>query len=95
LPRAVWGAAFAHAGIGIALMGIVCETTWNTEYIGTMKAGDSVVVAGYQLTLEGLVQQQGPNYRETAAPFDVRSHGERIANRNNLFPYSRELINRL
>jgi cytochrome c-type biogenesis protein CcmF len=79
LPRAVWGAAFAHAGIGIALMGIVCETTWNTEYIGTMKAGDAVVVAGYQLTLEGLLQQQGPNYRETAAPFDVRSHGERIA----------------
>jgi hypothetical protein len=29
-------------------------------------------------------------------PSDERtSHGERIANRNNLFPYSRELINQL
>jgi cytochrome c-type biogenesis protein CcmF len=79
LPRAAWGSAFAHAGIGIALIGIVCETTWNTEYIGTMKADDTTIVAGYQLTLEGLIQQQGPNYRETAAPFTVRSEGERIA----------------
>jgi cytochrome c-type biogenesis protein CcmF len=79
LPRAAWGAAFAHAGIGIALIGIVCETTWNTEYIGTMKAGDVAAVAGYQLTLDGLIQEQGPNYRETVAPFTVMEQGERIA----------------
>ena len=36
LPRSAWGTMFAHAGIGVALIGIVCETTWNTEYIGTM-----------------------------------------------------------
>ncbi|MEY9207095.1 cytochrome c-type biogenesis protein CcmF [Bradyrhizobium elkanii] len=39
LPRATWGTAFAHAGLGVALIGIVCETTWNSEYIGAMKAG--------------------------------------------------------
>src|SRR5262249_48484724 len=69
LPRAAWGSAFAHAGIGIALIGIVCETTWNTEYIGTMKAGDVAIVGGYEFRLQGLNQVQGPNYRETAAPF--------------------------
>src|SRR3954462_10551051 len=37
LPRSTWGTAFAHAGVGMALIGIVCETTWNREYIGTMK----------------------------------------------------------
>ena len=26
-----WGTAFAHAGVGVALIGIVCETTWNTR----------------------------------------------------------------
>ncbi|MFX9722033.1 cytochrome c-type biogenesis CcmF C-terminal domain-containing protein, partial [Acinetobacter baumannii] len=31
LPRSTWGSAFAHAGLGIALIGIVCETTWNSE----------------------------------------------------------------
>ena len=40
LPRATWGTAFAHAGVGVALIGIVCETTWNSEYIGTMKPND-------------------------------------------------------
>ena len=79
LPRSVWGTAFAHAGIGVALIGIVCETTWNSEYIGTMKSGDAISVAGYQMTLEGLIQQQGPNYRELVAPFTVRLDGERLA----------------
>jgi cytochrome c-type biogenesis protein CcmF len=78
LPRSTWGTAFAHAGLGVALIGIVCETTWNTEYIGTMKPGDSVPVAGYQLTLEGLLQQQGPNYRELVAPFTVNVDGRRL-----------------
>ena len=79
LPRSVWGTAFAHAGIGVALIGIVCETTWNSEYIGTMKPGDAISVAGYQMTLEGLIQQQGPNYRELVAPFTVGLDGERLA----------------
>jgi len=79
LPRSVWGTAFAHAGIGVALIGIVCETTWNSEYIGTMRPGDAISVAGYQMTLEGLIQQQGPNYRELVAPFTVRLDGERLA----------------
>ena len=79
LPRSVWGTAFAHAGIGVALIGIVCETTWNSEYIGTMKPGDAISIAGYQMTLEGLIQQQGPNYRELVAPFTVRLDSKRLA----------------
>jgi cytochrome c-type biogenesis protein CcmF len=67
---------FAHAGVGIALIGIVCETTWNSEYIATMKRGDTAVIAGYQLMLDGVLQQQGPNYREMAAQFSVRLDGE-------------------
>jgi len=79
LPRSVWGTVFAHAGLGIALIGIVCETTWNTEHIGTMKAGDSVNVAGYELKLEGLTPRPGPNYRELAASFSVSLDGEPLS----------------
>jgi cytochrome c-type biogenesis protein CcmF len=79
LPRSAWGTTFAHVGIGVALIGIVCETTWNSEYIGTMKANDSVPIAGYQLTLDGLTQRQGPNYRELAAVFTVARDGERLS----------------
>jgi cytochrome c-type biogenesis protein CcmF len=91
LPRSAWGTAFAHAGLGVALIGIVCETTWNTEYIGTMKPGDAVPVAGYQLTLEDLLQQQGPNYRELVAPFIVNVDGRRLT---TLMPSKRSFTTR-
>jgi cytochrome c-type biogenesis protein CcmF len=79
LPRSAWGTAFAHAGIGIALIGIVCETTWNSEYIATMKPENVAPVAGYELQLLGVTQAQGPNYREQVATFTVKLDGQRIA----------------
>jgi cytochrome c-type biogenesis protein CcmF len=70
---------FAHAGVGVALIGIVCETTWNSEYIRSMKPGDAARVAGYELKLEGIAQRQGPNFRETVAEFGVRLDGRPVA----------------
>jgi cytochrome c-type biogenesis protein CcmF len=78
LPRSAWGTAFAHAGIGVALMGIVCETTWNSEYIGTMTPNAVVPLAGYQFKLDGLTQRQGPNYREMVAAFTVSLDGAKL-----------------
>jgi cytochrome c-type biogenesis protein CcmF len=78
LPRATWGTAFAHAGVGVALTGIVCETTWNTEYIGSMMPSDVAKVAGYQLRLDDVTQRQGPNFREMIAQFTVSLDGEKL-----------------
>ena len=78
LPRSAWGTAFAHAGLGVALIGIVCETTWNSEYIATMKPNEVANVAGYELKLDGLTQRQGPNYREMIAQFTVSLDGEAL-----------------
>jgi cytochrome c-type biogenesis protein CcmF len=75
LPRSTWGAAFAHAGIGVALIGIVCETTWNSEYIGTLKPSEGAQLAGYSLRLDNVTQRQGPNYREQIAQFSVSLNG--------------------
>jgi cytochrome c-type biogenesis protein CcmF len=79
LPRSTWGTMFAHAGVGIALIGIVCETTWNSEYIGSMKPGDVAKLAGYELKLTDVAQRQGPNFREMVAQFAVSLDGERLA----------------
>ncbi|MDE2331718.1 MAG: heme lyase NrfEFG subunit NrfE, partial [Bradyrhizobium sp.] len=76
LPRSSWGTVFAHAGVGIALIGIVCETTWNSEYIGSMKANDVAHVAGYALKFDGVTQRQGPNFREAVAKFEVSLDGK-------------------
>ncbi|QIG98791.1 MULTISPECIES: heme lyase CcmF/NrfE family subunit [unclassified Bradyrhizobium] len=79
LPRATWGTAFAHAGLGVALIGIVCETTWNSEYIGAMKPDDVARVAGYELRLDGVNARQGPNYREMVAQFTVTRDGDKLS----------------
>jgi len=79
LPRSAWGTAFAHAGLGVALIGIVCETTWNSEYIATMKQNEVAHIAGYDVKLDGLFQRQGPNYREMIAEFNVSRDGEMLS----------------
>jgi cytochrome c-type biogenesis protein CcmF len=78
LPRSTWGTAFAHAGLGVALLGIVCETTWNSERIASIRTGEVVEVGGYQAKLEGVIQRQGPNYREQVARFSVLRDGSPI-----------------
>ncbi|MCK1615853.1 heme lyase CcmF/NrfE family subunit [Bradyrhizobium sp. 159] len=79
LPRSAWGTTLAHAGLGVALIGIVCETTWNSEYIATMKQSDVAHVAGYDVKLDRLFQRQGPNYREMIAEFNVSRDGETLS----------------
>jgi cytochrome c-type biogenesis protein CcmF len=91
LPRSSWGTMFAHAGIGVALIGIVCETTWNSENIRTMKPGDVTSIAGYSLKLDSLTPRQGPNYRETAARFIVLLDGKEI---NVMTPSKRNFTTR-
>ena len=78
LPRSTWGTAFAHAGVGVALIGIVCETTWNSEYIGTLKPNDVAKLAGYELKLDDVTQLQGQNFREMLAKFTINRGGEKI-----------------
>jgi cytochrome c-type biogenesis protein CcmF len=79
LPRSSWGTVFAHAGVGVALIGIVCETTWNSEYIGSMKPNDVAHVAGYELKLDDMTQRQGPNFREMVARFEVSLDGRHLS----------------
>jgi cytochrome c-type biogenesis protein CcmF len=74
LPRSTWGTAVAHFGIAVTLFGIVCQT-WASERIVALKATQTVALADYDLTFDGMVQHAGPNFRELAAKFTVRSGG--------------------
>jgi cytochrome c-type biogenesis protein CcmF len=76
LPRSAWGTALAHFGLGVTLLGIVGETGWSAEKIMTIKPGDVVALRHYELTFEGLVPREGPNYRELTAKFTVRRGGD-------------------
>ncbi len=79
LPRSAWGTAFAHFGIGMTLLGIVAVTAWGSERIAEIRVGDSLDIAHYRLTLDGLFNRIGPNYRDLVGHFTVRrTNGELI-----------------
>jgi cytochrome c-type biogenesis protein CcmF len=76
LPRSAWGATFAHFGLGITLLGVIGETQWSLERIAELKPGQSIAIRRYDLHFDGVTARQGPNYRELAAHFTVRRHGD-------------------
>jgi cytochrome c-type biogenesis protein CcmF len=76
LPRSTWGTAFAHFGLGVALLGIIGETQWGAERIAEVKPGESIAIRRYVLHFDGLTSRQGPNYRELSARFTVRRNGD-------------------
>ncbi len=78
LPRSVWGTATAHLGMGITLLGIVSVSTWASERIVAVNPSQTISLAGYELSFDGLVQRSGPNYRESVARFTVREGGAAI-----------------
>ena len=75
LPRANWGAAVAHIGVGMCMIGVISEMNWGTERIAMVRPNDVVSIRGYDLTYEGLLQRDGPNYQEVIGRFTVRRDG--------------------
>ena len=72
LPRSAWGTAVAHFGIGVTLLGIVAVTAWGSERIASVRPGDTIDIAHYRLSFDGLFNRPGPNYRDVVGRFTVR-----------------------
>lgn len=79
LPRSAYGTAFAHAGIGLALLGVVAESTWSQERIVALKPGDQVSIARFDLRFTGMDERTGPNWRDEVGHFEVRRGGTLVA----------------
>jgi cytochrome c-type biogenesis protein CcmF len=78
LPRSVWGTMVAHFGIGLTLLGVVCETHWASERIVSVAPNEVVTIRRYEITFDGLIPREGPNYHEQAAKLTVRRNGQVI-----------------
>jgi cytochrome c-type biogenesis protein CcmF len=87
LPRAAYGSALAHGGLGLAVIGVVATTAWRSEQILALKPGDAADIAGYTLTFKGVAPRQGPNYQERVAVFAVARNGKAVT---ELAPSKRE-----
>ncbi len=78
LPRAAYGGAMAHAGLGVMVIGLVATTAWRSERIEALVPGDTVDIAGYQLVFKGVAPRRGPNYQERVGMFDVTRGGSPV-----------------
>ena len=79
LPRAAYGASVAHAGLAVAVAGIVASTAWQSEHIGVMRPGERAVIAGYEVVFAGVRAVQGPNYSARQGRFAISRGGRSVA----------------
>jgi cytochrome c-type biogenesis protein CcmF len=78
LPLSAWGTAFAHAGLGVTLLGLAA-TGWGVEKIVSMKTGEAYDVGPYKLEVIGMTSEDGPNYKESTAHMTIVRDGQIVS----------------
>ncbi|WP_037309224.1 heme lyase CcmF/NrfE family subunit [Ruegeria halocynthiae] len=79
LPRADWGKAVAHTGMGVTMFAIAGLTAWEVEDIRVAQPGQPFTVGQFTLTLDGVRNVQGPNYFSTMADVRIEADGQPVA----------------
>ncbi|WP_135465665.1 heme lyase CcmF/NrfE family subunit [Crenalkalicoccus roseus] len=77
LPRAAWGAAVAHAGVGVTILGLA-GMGLAQEKLTLMRPGDAATLAGYTYRLEGVEDVTGPNWTARRATLTVTRDGREV-----------------
>jgi cytochrome c-type biogenesis protein CcmF len=77
LPRAAWGAAVAHAGMGVTILG-VAGMGLATERLVAVPAGTTTSFAGYEWRLDGVRDFVGPNFTARKATISVFRDGQLV-----------------
>jgi cytochrome c-type biogenesis protein CcmF len=71
LPLSFFGAALAHLGVGVTLLGL-SGLGFGAETITTLHKGVPAIVGPYSITLDSVGERVGPNYKESVASVTVR-----------------------
>ena len=79
LPRADWGKACAHAGLGVTIFGIAGMTAWQVEDIRVIALKTPWQVGAYTLQLDKVEELSGPNYLTTMGTVTLRKGRRLIA----------------
>ena len=75
-PRASLGMTIAHTALGFVVLGAVATSAWHLELMHTMKPGETVTFAGYQVTLQKVEEVKGANYIAERATLAVAYGGK-------------------
>ncbi|MDQ2067994.1 heme lyase CcmF/NrfE family subunit [Xinfangfangia sp. CPCC 101601] len=79
LPRADWGKAVAHAGLGVTIFACAAMNAWAIEDIRVARLGESYPLGSYEVTLRAVNEVEGPNYLSTMAELEVSRAGVPVA----------------
>lgn len=79
LPRADWGKATAHAGLGVTIAGVAGLTAWSVDDIRVAQIDQPFDVGEYTLTLTGVEEIRGPNYLSTMGQVTLAKDGKEIS----------------
>jgi cytochrome c-type biogenesis protein CcmF len=79
LPRADWGKAVAHAGLGVVILAVAAHLAWMQEDIRVADAGDRFAVGAYEIELREVAEVEGPNYLSQRAEVGVWRGGRLVA----------------
>ena len=77
-PRADFGKAAAHVGLGVTLFAVAAMHAWKIEDIRVMKPGESMDFGGYTVTLTTVREEPGPNYTSHTAELDISRNGQPV-----------------
>ncbi|MCW2317870.1 cytochrome c-type biogenesis protein CcmF [Rhodoblastus acidophilus] len=78
LPLSAWGAALAHAGLGVTLLGLAA-TGWGVEKITRIQPNELYQVGPYALQATSVDSAEGPNYREAIVHMTISRDGKTVA----------------
>jgi cytochrome c-type biogenesis protein CcmF len=79
LPRADWGKAVAHAGLGVLFWGVSAHMAWQVEDIRVAREGETFGIGAYEITLREVREVEGPNYISTMAEMAITRDGQPVA----------------
>jgi len=75
-PRSFFGMHVAHLGIAVFVVGVTMVSSFQDEKDVKMAPGESVDVAGYHFTFNGVKAVEGPNYVAAQGDFDLSVNGK-------------------
>jgi cytochrome c-type biogenesis protein CcmF len=78
LPRATWGMTVAHVGVAVTALGIAAISEWTAETVTLLKPGETASLAGYDVRLLSVTDEQGPNYSAKVGRFAVSQGGAQV-----------------
>jgi cytochrome c-type biogenesis protein CcmF len=90
LPRATYGMCLAHGGMALTIAGISAMALWQEETIVALAPGERTMIAGYEVTLQSVRTENGPNYQAEVGRFVIASNGrplEELAAERRYYPF--------